>query len=393
VSGGMAGFFQGLRAPAAKRPGSEIQSHTALRGIAAMSVFLGHVGGQAKNGILTDWGLDVRWFSLFNWGYQAVLLFFMLSGFILNWVYLGTGRPIVWSSYLRARVARIMPLYYLTLIPFLTPLSFYAIWGHKPDILTGNHQVTLLANLGMVSGILFGWRETLNSPAWSIGIEFFCYLFVFPLLVLLVKKSEDRWGFGILATLLAGFATWLMANYHLPPVNLGGFEWQSRFLAKGILGFVAGFLLCSVFRKAPLFIMRFPLIDSVLTGTAIIFLLTRQGRLPDQCLLYAFPALILFTAYDTGIIPGILKHSIFQWLGERSYSIYLWHILVMGWFVYLIQLGREHISASLFGHGVVNLSMIVLLVLAFSDISYRYFEMPCRDWIRKRRERIGGWEG
>jgi peptidoglycan/LPS O-acetylase OafA/YrhL len=65
----------------------------------------------------------------------------------------------------------------------------------------------------------------------------------------------------------------------------------------------------------------------------------------------------------------------------------------MGWFVYLIQLGREHISASLFGHGVVNLSMIVLLVLAFSDISYRYFEMPCRDWIRKRRERIGGSEG
>lgn len=380
----MAGFFQGLRAPVNKSPGSEIQSHTALRGIAAMSVFLGHVGGQAKNGILMDWGLDERWFSLFNWGYQAVLLFFMLSGFILNWVYLGAGRPMVWTSYLRARVGRITPLYYLTLIPFLTPLSFYAIWGHKPDVLTGNPAITLLTNFTMVSGVLFGWRETLNSPAWSISVEFFCYLFVFPLLVLFVTRCADRRGIGFLSAVLAMAATWWMANYHLPPVNLGGFEWQSRFLAKGILGFAAGFFLCSVFCRIPAFILRFPFIDAVLIGVGIVFVLTRQGRLPDQCLLYAFPALILFSAYDSGIISGILKHRIFQWLGERSYSIYLWHILVMGWVVFLIRIGKGYLSAP-FDHGIINLAVLLAVVLGLSDLSYRYFEMPCRDWIRKRR--------
>lgn len=380
----MAGFFQGLRAPAPKRPGSEIQSHTALRGIAAMSVFLGHVGGQAKNGILTDWGLDVRWFSLFNWGYQAVLLFFMLSGFILNWVYVGAGRPMVWTSYLRARVGRITPLYYLTLIPFLTPLSFYAIWGHKPDVLTGNPAITLLTNFTMVSGVLFGWRETLNSPAWSISVEFFCYLFVFPLLVLFVTRCADKRGLGFLSAVLALAATWWMANYHLPPVNAGGFEWQSRFLAKGILGFAAGFFLCSVFRGIPAFILRFPLIDAVMIGVVMVFVLTRQGRLPDPYLLYAFPALILFSAYDSGIISGILKHRIFQWLGERSYSIYLWHILVMGWVVFLIRMGKEYFSAP-FDYGIINLAVLLAVVLGLSDLSYRYFEMPCRDWIRKRR--------
>ncbi len=381
----MAGFFQGLRAPAPKRPGSEIQSHTALRGIAAMSVFLGHVGGQAKNGILTDWGLDVRWFSLFNWGYQAVLLFFMLSGFILNWVYVGRDRPIVWSSYLRARIGRIMPLYYLTLLPFLTPLSFYAIWGHKPEVLTGNPAITLLTNFTMVSGVLFGWRETLNSPAWSISVEFFCYLFVFPLLVLLVTRCADRRGIGFLSAVLALAATWWMANYKIPPLHVGDFEWQSRFLAKGILGFAAGFFLCSVFRRIPAFILRFPFIDAVLIGVVMVLVLTRQGGLPDQYLLYAFPALILFSAYDSGIITGILKHRVFQWLGERSYSIYLWHILVMGWIVFLIRIGKEHFSASLLGHGLINLAVLLAVVLGLSDLSYRYFEMPCRDWIRKRR--------
>lgn len=381
----MEALFPGLTDPVRKSPGSEIQSHTALRGIAALSVFLGHVGGQAKNGILTDWGLNPGWFSLFNWGYQAVLLFFMLSGFILNWVYVGSDRPIGWTSYLRARVGRIMPLYYLTLIPFLTPLSFYAIWGHKPDILTGNHEITLLTNLGMVSGIVFGWRETLNSPAWSISVEFFCYLFVFPLLVLAARAFGARRGVGLLAAVLALAATWWMANYRTPPVSLGDFPWQSRFLAKGILGFAAGFFLCSVFRRMPPVIMRFPAVDAALIGVMGVFVLTRQGKISDQYLLYAFPALILFSACDSGMIPGILKNRIFQWLGERSYSVYLWHILLMGWVAWLIRTVGEHWLTHIPGQGVVKLALLIAVVLACSDLSYRYFEIPCRDWIRGRR--------
>lgn len=381
----MTGFFGGLNSGGPMRPGSEIKSHTALRGLAALSVFLGHVGGQARNGILTDWGLDPGWFSLANWGYQAVLLFFMLSGFILNWVYVDCDRPMVWTSYLRARVGRIMPLYYLTLIPFLTPLSFYAIWGHKPDILTGNHEITLLANVLMASGVLFGWRETLNSPAWSISVEFFCYLLVFPLLVFAARACGVRRGVGLLFAILALSATWWMANYTVPAVHLGGFEWKSRFLAKGILGFAAGFSLCSVLRRTPAAILRFPVIDAVLIGVVVVFVLTRKGKLPDQYLLYAFPALVLFSACDAGLFSMILRHRIFQWLGERSYSIYLWHILVMGWVVWLIRIGGEYYPASFPATGLLKLAILIAVVLSFSDLSYRYFEMPCRDWIRGRR--------
>jgi len=257
--------------------------------------------------------------------------------------------------------------------------------GHKPDVLTGNSAITLLTNITMVSGVLFRWRQTLNSPAWSISVEFFCYLFVFPLLVLFVTRCEDRRGLGFLSAFLALATTWWMANYHLPHMNLGGFEWQSRFLAKGILGFAAGFFLYSVFRRNPAFILHFPFTDAVLIGVVMVFVLTRQGRLPDQYLLYAFPTLILISAYDCGMIAAILKHRIFHWLGERSYSIYLWHILVMGWVVFLIRIGNEHFSATLLGHGLINLAVLLAVVLGLSDLSCRYFEMPCRDWIRKRR--------
>ena len=92
-----------------------IYSHTALRGIAAASVFLSHLYEEYR----TAWHLDPKAFTLFLWSWPAVDLFFMLSGFILCWVYLGRDVSPDWKDYLLARLGRILPLYYLTLIPFL----------------------------------------------------------------------------------------------------------------------------------------------------------------------------------------------------------------------------------------------------------------------------------
>jgi peptidoglycan/LPS O-acetylase OafA/YrhL len=171
----------------------------------------------------------------------------------------------------------------------------------------------------------------------------------------------------------------------MPPVPIGDFQWQSRFLAKGILGFAAGFFLCSVFRRAPSFLLRFPVVDAVLIGVLTVFVMERQGRISAQYLLYAFPVLILFSASDRGVIPAILKNRIFQWLGERSYSIYLWHILLIGWVAWLIRTVGGHCLPNFPGQGGVKLAILIAVVLACSDLSYRYFEMPCRDWIRGRR--------
>jgi peptidoglycan/LPS O-acetylase OafA/YrhL len=47
-------------------------------------------------------------------------------------------------------------------------------------------------------------------------------------------------------------------------------------------------------------------------------------------------------------------------------------------------MGKEYFSAP-FDYGIINLAVLLAVVLGLSDLSYRYFEMPCRDWIRKRR--------
>lgn len=366
-----------------KQPGSTIHSHTALRGIAALSVFLGHVGGQARSGMLRDWGIDVRIFTFFSWGNHAVLLFFILSGFILNWVYIRDGRPVYWRGYLTARIARVVPLYYLTLIPFLTPLSFYSLWGHPPDILTGSTLKTLLANFTMVSGIVFGWRRTLNSPSWSIGIEFFCYLIVFPLLVILARFLSGK-KFGIPGSLLlVALLTYWLVTYRVAPIPFGTWHWDSHYLARGILGFLDGFFLCTLFRSLGSWRPRAYLIDSVLLGSLVVFVMARIGSVPAWYLLYTFPGVVLLLAYDQGWFARILRCSGFLWLGDRSYSIYLWHISLIGWSAAVIDALQRRFPHLHDRYGIINLLILTFVVLAFSDLSYRYFEIPCRDFVRR----------
>ena len=106
----------------------EIYSHTGLRGIAAMCVFIYHIYlSQA-----VTWNLNYSFFRFFEWRTYAVDLFFVLSGFILYWVYFNKNVAINWRSYLSARVARIFPIYYLTSFFMLTVLSYsYFKYGCK----------------------------------------------------------------------------------------------------------------------------------------------------------------------------------------------------------------------------------------------------------------------
>ena len=65
----------------------------------------------------------------------------------------------------------------------------------------------------------------------------------------------------------------------------------------------------------------------------------------------------------------VLQNPVFLWIGERSYSIYLWH-----WVIF--QVTRP--SVDLAGKEWALYALRILIVLALSDISLRYVELPIR---------------
>jgi peptidoglycan/LPS O-acetylase OafA/YrhL len=233
----------------------------------------------------------------------------------------------------------------------------------------------------MVSGILDGFHHTLDGPAWSISVEFFCYLILFPLLVCLNRLLFKNKLGVMVSVLLVGLFTFCLYRCGSGdleiPLKISHWEWNCSWLGRGIFGFCAGFFLCSIFRKSlirPPSLLAINLMFFVAVG---IFFLTRIGILPDYLILFLFPFLVFFTAYDLGFGATILKVKPLQWLGERSYSIYLWHMPLLIFQIFLFSL-----TGKIMPTGPWDCAILVALVLVISEISYRYFETPCRDYIR-----------
>lgn len=154
----------------------DIVSHTGIRGIAATAVFLGHIYSHKK----IEWILNLNYFRLFAWEGYAVDLFFILSGFILHYVYIQSQYKIVWRQYFIARIARICPLYYVTMIPGI--ISTLILCGH----FTPRYVIYILCNILFASGFL--GLNAINLPAWSLSVEMLMYLALFPILYTIQKN-------------------------------------------------------------------------------------------------------------------------------------------------------------------------------------------------------------
>jgi peptidoglycan/LPS O-acetylase OafA/YrhL len=149
------------------QPGPRLNALTSLRFGAAAMVVLSHVGGH--------FGLPGGFTRPFNLA-QGVTFFFVLSGFILTWVYptLGHVGP---TAFWRARIARIWPGHLAALALFL--LLFHVL----PRSWTGLEITPLLANAVLVHAWIPApaYYASFNVPSWSSD-ELLFYL-VFPLLI------------------------------------------------------------------------------------------------------------------------------------------------------------------------------------------------------------------
>src|ERR1700761_4819432 len=142
-----------------------------VRGVAVLMVFLFHAFEDfipaAQH--LPAW--ERVFLSTLSLGWMGVNLFFVLSGFLITGILLGSvSRPHYYSRFYRRRALRILPAYYLLLVVLVlvSRLSFV-------------RQHTSLA----FAGLSFGYLSTLTpllgvprdyAPLWSLAVEEHFYL-------------------------------------------------------------------------------------------------------------------------------------------------------------------------------------------------------------------------
>lgn len=347
----------------------EIRAHTGLRGIAAISVFLGHAGFDQIWRDSPWWMLPYR---LFYWQDPAVDLFFMLSGFVLNYVYLKHRRR-RWGAYVRSRLARICPLYYAGMGAVLA-MNFYAARRGYPPSLNLREPV-IIRNFLMVQEWPFGAAQTsIDTPEWSISVEMFLYLILFPVLALIFAGKRQSG-----ALLLSILFILLLVLSIISPSGGPLFALPFAHLARGLAGFSAGFIVCDLVCEA----VEVPFLGTA-SELALVFLtvLALPFVALHFILPFAFAALIGTTYSENSRLGRALGLPALNFLGLISYSIYIWHLPVIKVTSLVFGVRRMGANGLENGASVLRLASYVFgtiaAVLAVSAASYYYFENPLR---------------
>jgi peptidoglycan/LPS O-acetylase OafA/YrhL len=292
--------------------------------------------------------------TLIRYGETMVDLFFVISGYVFAHVYLRDGDGLRGGArnFMVARIARIYPLHIATALMMFLLL----LYGSFPDEQIYSDAYHLLLNALMLqeSGLEHGL--SLNRPAWSISIEIYCYV-VFMLTTLIFKHRSRQVFFGLVVI-------GLLLRTMVPSQT-------SECIARGLVGYFAGCLLYCYWNT--LVTIPKPLVAAFMVAPLIADTsLLHPGFFSS---LMTWPALIILTKN-----ARVLKSAPLQWLGERSYSIYMVHAPV-----YLA------VSMILFGGSIPGpqfsataVALVVLLTLTIAHVSYTWFEVPMRSWIKAR---------
>ncbi|WP_165838885.1 acyltransferase family protein [Roseicella frigidaeris] len=323
-----------------------------LRAMAAMMVLLFHLHAiphlavpAALPWIASHFGLGVH-------------LFFALSAFSLAWANPQAARQP--GPYLVKRVFRIAPLYWLMTLLILGI-------GAWPGL------ARVAAEFAFVFNFVPGWQGGLVPAGWTVGVEMPFYLLL-PLLLRL-RSVAGMAGATLLATLISWAARlWLEAA-------MPGSDYPQTALVTNLFAFVLALLAFRLFER-----VRGSAREGMAAGLAAGLALGLGAYLlsplaaplagpgnPDLLLFgVVFAALCLWQALRPS---WLLRCRAALWLGERSYSIYLFHFLL----ILALRPAYARIVGT-FGQGgaayLAALAITLPPLLVLAALGYRLVERP-----------------
>ena len=350
-----------------------IKSFEGGRGIAAVFVALFHLG------------IGSAYIAPLRHGYIFVDLFFVLSGFLIYSVYskaLESSES--FKPFMIRRFGRLFPLLVFATIAFLMVQNL-VVFGKSMAVMMGYSRLfrepglleyvypdaaQVFSTLTLTHGLGLFDQLILNYASWSISTEFYTYL-LFASLCLVTRGRVRLFVFAMLA--VGGFllTVWASIDLHGCLRNGRCFDVTYDFgFARCVSAFFLGGLVCH-FSKFINFNANY------VQGVGLVALSTlfwAVGAYPILAMLFplVFAALIVSLSRDTGFLAQILKGRLFQTMGERSYSIYLMHPVIL----LPLMNYRDHIKGFVMSSAVVVAYLLVLWVV--SGLTYRFVESPFR---------------
>lgn len=347
-----------------------------LRAIAVIAVMLYHLG-----------------FTWIPGGFLGVDLFFVISGYVITRLLLDSiarSGGLDLRAFYKARMRRLLPPLAFMMV---TTAIFIGVWAPETARRFVSDSPFALMG-GMNWWLVFRHTDYFDSIArppllqhtWSLGVEAQFYL-IWPLILLLVLRylGKNRIpGAALIIATVSGIAL-LVVSYQVDAADASqishvyfGTDTHSIGLFLGAalaVSWIPQNLKIDVDRRAQDFIDGIGIIGFIGIIATFLFIDETDPTLYK----IAFPLAGLFgCAILTSIVhpasrfAPILSSKVAVWIGERSYSIYLWH-----WVVFQVTRPAVDIEGSAWALTALR----VLIVFALADISLRLVELPIRSGL------------
>jgi peptidoglycan/LPS O-acetylase OafA/YrhL len=308
-------------------------------------------------------------------GFIGVDIFYVISGFLITGLLLReidrTG-TINFTEFYARRFKRLLPTSF-----FVLAITAIASWLLIPATMRASLGRDVIAASLYVSNYLFAWwqadyqnLDATPSPVihyWSLAVEEQFYV-VWPLLILLFFTFAKRLNNKIILTYLVAAITissFIFSIYQteaspiwafyslptrawelglgallvlLPPIKVKKFV--------GLIGFLLIILSAFIFNEST----AFPGVNAALPVLGTVLLIATINSWPP-------------------FLNDVANSRLFQWLGEISYPLYLWHwpllVLPSTYFARPLEIYERLIA--------------IAATILFADLTHRFIEEPYRN--------------
>ena len=341
-------------------------------------------------------------------GFLGVEVFFVISGYLITSLllveWLRTGRIDLKAFWVR-RARRLLPAVFLLLgvvtlwSVFFLRDTLYRLGG---DILAASTYVTnwffILRNDSYFEA--FG-RPPLLRHLWSLSVEEQFYV-LWPLMFSIgfalvggrTKQATIRRFRWLVIIGAIGSVAW-MAYLYVPFEDPSRVYYGTDTRAAGILIGIALATAWMPWRLPASVSERYTLILRIVGWGALAGLMLTlwrasefspwlyRGGIAVTSILTA--AVIAVIVHPAGGFGWVLSNPVMNWIGKRSYGIYLWH-----WPIFMITRPGFDVP----WNTTVTFAVRLALTFGIAELSYRYVEMPIRKlgyrvWMRGITRKLG----
>jgi len=319
---------------------------------------------------------------------EAVNIFFFISGLVLAYANADKiiNKKITSFQFLMNRVARLYPMYLLSLVMVLVVSLIYHIELGKTTYYKLPFELIGIQN--------WLYPGSINFPAWSLSVELFFYV-SFPFVITkFYKKIENNFTsviigiavyFGLVA--VVNLMTMFPESFHLQQIAnktsvfnfIKGYVEYNPFLRYGY--FLSGICCYIAWRDkyfANIFTKYHVLIFTLsLMGIGLFYYLISlemDGLMRSGVLVGFYFTLFLSLTYFNSKVHQVLGHPFLLFLGNVSYGIYILQYPIQ--LFYTSQIGPINTE--------MHYNFYFLILFTTSALLYRFYEDPLNHFIRRK---------